>query len=158
LVAIDESALLTSVWRRRQIVDDCDIKIARYRAALDAGADPVLVAGWITETSAIRATTLARIGIAASPPQRLNEDQIAAIVDGLGTLLGILRAADPRDKAEVYSRIGLRMTYAPGPETIKAEVVSDDLGRVLNVCPRPNTNDIHTVIASRELTTTASAN
>jgi len=144
LVAIDESALLTSVWRRRQIVDDCDIKIARYRAALDAGADPVLVAGWITETSAIRATTLARIGIAASPPQRLNEDQIAAIVDGLGTLLGILRAADPRDKAEVYSRIGLRMTYAPGPETIKAEVVSDDLGRVLNVCPRGNTNQYPT--------------
>ncbi|HZO65990.1 MAG TPA: recombinase family protein [Kribbellaceae bacterium] len=128
----------------RRVVDDCDIKIARYRAALDAGADPVLVAGWITETTAIRATTLARIGIAAGPPQRLNEDQIAAIVDGLGTLLGILRAADPRDKAEVYSRIGLRMTYAPGPETIKAEVVSDDLGRVLNVCPRGNTNQYPT--------------
>ena len=50
----------------------------------------------------------------------------------------ILRGTDPRDKAEVYSRIGLRMTYEPGPEMIKAEVVSNDLGRVLDVCPRPD--------------------
>jgi hypothetical protein len=34
---------------------------------------------------------------------------------------------------------------------IKAEIVSDDLGRVLSVCPRPNTRDIHTVIAAKEL-------
>lgn len=60
-------------------------------------------------------------------------------MDGLSTLLAILRSADPRDKAEVYSRIGLRMRYEPGPETIKAEVVSDDLGRVLNVCPMIDT-------------------
>jgi site-specific DNA recombinase len=81
----------------RQTVAECDAKIARYRATLDAGGDPALIAGWISETSAIRAATLARIGIAAGPPQRLSEDQIAALVDGFGSLLGILRAADPRD-------------------------------------------------------------
>ena len=77
----------------------------------------------------------ARLGLNAAPPQRLNEDQIAAIVNGLGSLLAILREADPRDKAELYSSIGLRMTYQPGREMIKAEIVSDDLGRVLSVCP-----------------------
>jgi hypothetical protein len=46
----------------------------------------------------------ARLGLNAAPPQRLNEDQIAAIVNGLGSLLAILREADPRDKAELYSR------------------------------------------------------
>ena len=45
----------------------------------------------------------ARLGLNAAPPQRLNEDQIAAIVNGLGSLLAILREADPRDKAELYS-------------------------------------------------------
>ena len=50
------------------------------------------------------------------------------------------RAADPRDKAEVYGRIGLRTTHEPGPEMIKAEVVNDNLGRVLDVCPMIDTN------------------
>jgi hypothetical protein len=66
-------------------------------------------------------------------------------------LLDVLRKADPRDKAELYSRIGLRMIYKPGTKTLKAEIVSSHLGRVLNVCPRLNTGDMPTVIASREL-------
>jgi site-specific DNA recombinase len=115
--------------RLRQIVAECDTKITRYRATLDAGGDPGLIAGWISETSAIRTATLARIGIAAGPPQRLNEDQLAAIVDGLGTLLGILRTADPRDKAEVYSRIGLRMRLRAG--------AGNDQGRSRVERPRP---------------------
>jgi site-specific DNA recombinase len=33
----------------------CDAKITRYKATLDAGADPAVVAGWITTTRADRA-------------------------------------------------------------------------------------------------------
>lgn len=132
--AQDETAQL------RRTMADCDAKIERYRAALEAGSDPALIAGWIRETSTIRATASAALTVSAAPPQRLNEDQIAAIVDGLGSLLGVLREADPRDKAELYSRIGLRMTYKPGAKTLKAEIVSSDLGRVLNVCPRGDLN------------------
>jgi hypothetical protein len=33
----------------------CGVKIARYKGALDAGADPAVVAGWITATQAERA-------------------------------------------------------------------------------------------------------
>ncbi|HEX8344406.1 MAG TPA: recombinase family protein [Actinoplanes sp.] len=132
-------------------ITDCDTKIERYRAALDAGSDPTLVAGWIRETSTVRATAAAALRLSTAPPQRLNDVQIGAIVEGLGSLLEVLRGADPRDKAELYSRIGLRMTYKPGAKTLKAEIVSTDLGRVLTVCPRPNTRDIHTVIATREL-------
>ncbi|TWJ21171.1 hypothetical protein [Micromonospora endolithica] len=33
---------------------ECDAKLFRYRAALDAGADPAVVAGWIAETQAER--------------------------------------------------------------------------------------------------------
>ncbi|MFI7369944.1 zinc ribbon domain-containing protein [Actinoplanes sp. NPDC049668] len=106
-------------------ITDCDAKIDRYRATLDAGGDPALIAGWIRETSAAGATAAAALRMSAAPPQRPNEDQIAAIVDGLGSPLGALREADPRDKAELYSRIGLRLTYKPGLKTLKAEVVSD---------------------------------
>jgi hypothetical protein len=70
---------------------------------------------------------------------------------GFNDLIRLLRDADPRDKAELYSRIGLRLTYQPGPETMIAEAVTPANDRVFDWCPRPNTPDTPTLIASREL-------
>jgi len=36
----------------RAQIATCDAKIARYKAPLDAGADPAVVAGWITTSQA----------------------------------------------------------------------------------------------------------
>ncbi|MEV6492244.1 hypothetical protein AB0M20_27020 [Actinoplanes sp. NPDC051633] len=38
----------------RQAIADADAKIDRYRATLDAGGDPALIAGWISEATAIK--------------------------------------------------------------------------------------------------------
>jgi hypothetical protein len=38
-----------------RVIADCNQKLARYRAALDAGADPALVTQWIAEVEASRA-------------------------------------------------------------------------------------------------------
>ena len=85
----------------------------------------------------------------------MSEEQIAAVVDAFGGLLGLLRQADGHDRAEIYTRIGLQMIYRPGTETVLAEVRSKDVDHVPEWCPRPNTRDIHTVIAARELVCTA---
>ncbi len=53
--------------------------------------------------------------------------------------------------AEIYARVGLEMVYRPGTETVLAQVTSKSFDGVVDVCPRLNTRDIHTVIASREL-------
>ncbi|GIF08419.1 hypothetical protein [Actinoplanes siamensis] len=65
----------------------------------------------------------------------MNEDQIAAVGKVSAVCSTSCAGLTRRDKAELCSRIRLRMTYKPGSETLKAEIVSD-LGRVLNVCPR----------------------
>src|SRR4051794_2023426 len=39
----------------RRIIADCDHRLARYRAALEAGTDPQLIAGWTAEVNATRA-------------------------------------------------------------------------------------------------------
>jgi hypothetical protein len=127
----------------RQTVADCDKKINNYRAALDAGGDPALIAGWIKETAALRSATQTMIGAQRARPERMTEDQIGKIVDGLGGLLGLLHEADPRDRAEVYARIGLRLTYQPGPETVIAEVASPAIDGVDDVCPRPYLQRTH---------------
>jgi site-specific DNA recombinase len=54
--------------------------------------------------------------------------------------------ADPRDRAEIYSRIGFRMTYRPGTETLLTRVVSTAINHVPVRCPRPHTarpNPVH---------------
>ena len=52
----------------REAIAECDAKIAQYRAALDAGGDPSLVAGWISETTAIKKSAQARLGLTEAPP------------------------------------------------------------------------------------------
>ena len=36
-------------------------------------------------------------------------------------LLEVVRSADPADKAEIYARLGLRLTYQPQERTVRAE-------------------------------------
>jgi hypothetical protein len=71
--------------RLQQKIADCDARIERYRAAPDAGTDPALVAGWI---DCCRCPPDQRGSATAT-----QQDQIAAVVDGLGSLLDVLRVS-----------------------------------------------------------------
>jgi hypothetical protein len=44
-------------------------------------------------------------------------------VHAFNDLFKLVHDADPRHKAELYNRIGLRLTHRPGPETVIAEAV-----------------------------------
>jgi hypothetical protein len=59
----------------------------------------MLIASRISETSTERDNATAVLRLSAVPQQRVNEGQISAIVDVLGSLLAVLRDADSRDKA-----------------------------------------------------------
>ncbi|GAA3945740.1 hypothetical protein Aau02nite_65410 [Amorphoplanes auranticolor] len=80
--------------------------------------------------------TQARLGLTEAPPQRMSEEQVAAVVEAFGGLLGLLRQAEPHDRAEIYTRIGLRMNYRPGTETVLAEVRSTNADRLPMRCLR----------------------
>jgi hypothetical protein len=43
----------------------------------------------------------------------MTTDEINTLVAALDPILDLLRAADPADKAKVYSGVGLRLTYHP---------------------------------------------
>lgn len=55
----------------------------------------------------------------------MTRDQIASVVTVLGDILAVLRDADTADKAEIYSQIGLRLTYQPGQRIVRAEAHLD---------------------------------
>jgi site-specific DNA recombinase len=108
---------------RREIVE-CDRKLARHRAALEAGADPALIATWSADVQSQRALAAAQLATISQTTgrSRMTADEIRALVDAFGGLLAVLRRADPADKAEVYRQLGVQLTYRHGDRTVLAEV------------------------------------
>ncbi len=108
----------------RRTLDKCDRKLARHRAALEAGADPALVAAWSRDVQAQRVTAQAQLASISTKPgagRRMTRDEIRGLVDAFGGLLRVLRDADPGDKLEVYRQLGLRLTYSHDNHTVLAE-------------------------------------
>ncbi|MFD4210394.1 hypothetical protein ACFWRG_30890 [Micromonospora tulbaghiae] len=90
------------------IITECDAKLERYRAPLDAGADPAVVTAWIAQTQPERARAETELRtIASTSPRRMSQGEITALVTALGDITTVLRNADPADKAEVYRQLGL---------------------------------------------------
>ena len=116
----DTDQAKTQAARRR--VAKCDTRLARYRAALEAGTDPAVVSAWIAEVQAERLVAEVDLGRATvQRSRRMSRDQLAALVNGLGNLLDVLATAAPEDKAEVYRRLGLRLTYDPARRVVIVE-------------------------------------
>jgi site-specific DNA recombinase len=108
----------------RRAIAECERKLARHRAALEAGADPTLVVAWSQEVQQQRTLAEARLANLAShhgANRRMTRDDIHAMVDTLGGLLDVLHHADPADKAEVYRELGIRLTYHHTEHTVLAE-------------------------------------
>ena len=108
----------------RGVIDDCDTRLARYQAALDAGADPQTVAEWTRQVKAERAAALARDAsqIRRQASRRLTEDDIRALITSLSDLRDVIRAAGAAEKAAIYEQLGLHVTYLPGQDKLRAEV------------------------------------
>jgi site-specific DNA recombinase len=108
----------------RRVIADCDRKLARHKAALEAGADPALVAAWSQQVQRDRATaetTLVAVGRRGAG-RRMTEEEIRTLVEALGGMLAVLKEADPADKAEVYRQLGLKITYQHEERVALAEV------------------------------------
>lgn len=114
----------------------CATKLARHRAALEAGADPAIVTGWIAEVEADRRRLLKVLNRPGpQSAQRMTSEQISALVSQLGDIVTVLRDADPADRTEVYRQLGLRLTYHPQEQKIRVQARpdADPYGKLVGV-------------------------
>lgn len=121
--AVDPAAEAARVEldQARDAIAQCDTKIARYRAVIDAGADPADVAGWIAQVQAEKAThqmSLDRV----TPPDPLTAERIEQLITNLGDVTATVRNADSQDKSKLYASLGVRLSYHPGTRTARAAV------------------------------------
>ncbi len=101
-----------------------DRKLAQYRAALEAGTDPALIATWTAEVQHQRDLTTAQIAAleaSRTAQPQLTADEIEQLVETLGGMVTVLNHADPEDKLEVYRELGLTLTYDHTKRTVQAE-------------------------------------
>jgi hypothetical protein len=110
----------------RHTLAGLDRKLATYRAALEAGTDPTLVAEWTKEIQTEREYITAQI--AASEAQRrahtkMTRTEIEQLIRSLDGITAILRKADPADKLEVYRQLGLKLTFDHTTRTVAAEAI-----------------------------------
>ena len=90
----------------RNTIARCDQNLARYKAAFDAGADPVEVTQWINAAKADRARAegeLRNLGTRT----RMTRQEITTMMNELGDLARVVVQADPADKADLYRELGL---------------------------------------------------
>ena len=120
----------------RRALKECDKRLARYRAALAAGADPTVVAQWINDAQNVKRTALARLTEAEKPQtiaaggsnknlrveKPLTDKEIIEIAKNLGDVAQRLQSADPTAKAALYEALGITVRYenATRTETIRS--------------------------------------
>jgi site-specific DNA recombinase len=122
----------------RRTITEADSKLTRYRAALEQGIDPSLIATWTAEVTAAKTTAqdaLRRLG----DVHRMTHDEISAIVTAAGNIINVLRHADGQDKATIYRQLGLRLTFHQDPKTVIAEA-SPSAIMYKTKCPRGDLN------------------
>jgi site-specific DNA recombinase len=133
----DEGLPAAAAEQAHRMIADCDGKLRQHRAALEAGADPAVIARWMTETQARRAEVEARL----RPAQRqaMTADQIAARVAEIGDIPAALASARPDQKAQLYSELGLTMIYDPSAAAVR--VTARPLSNMyVKGCPRGDLN------------------
>jgi hypothetical protein len=84
------------------------------------------VAEWTRQVKAERAAALARDARQSrhTTVRQLTQDNIRALITGLGDLRDIVCAAEPPVKAAIYEQLGLQVTCLPGQGKLRADVTT----------------------------------
>lgn len=93
------------------VVARCERVLARYRAALEAGADPALIAEWSRDAHAERERAQAHQ--ARTREYSWDSRRLRSAVTMLGGWRAVLDAAESVDMAAVYRASLLRVIYDP---------------------------------------------
>ena len=110
-----------AITEAHEAIRDCEAKMARYRAAIDAGGDIEEITQWINTAKAecLQAEAILR---GSTAPARMTSEQIKSIVERFASIAAVIRDADPADKAEIYRGLNLMLTYQPEAQTVRAQV------------------------------------
>jgi hypothetical protein len=98
---VDEAAENRTEAARRKLAD-CESRLGKYREALDSGADPAIVAGWMAEVQGERLSAEADLAEGAKSDP-LTVAQLRQVVELLAPMAQTLHDASAERKGEIYA-------------------------------------------------------
>ncbi|MFF4693897.1 recombinase family protein [Streptomyces sp. NPDC001307] len=105
----------------RQVIKECERRLARYQAALDSGADPAVVTRWINDAQRDREAAQKKLDALPTVTRRkeppLTADQVREITDRLGDIAQRIQAADAEKKEPLYEALGITIAYDKATRT-----------------------------------------
>jgi site-specific DNA recombinase len=104
----------------RQLLSDCDARLARYREALESGVDPIVVGSWIDDVQAERRRAEDELR-RRDQRSALTHEDIVALVESLGDIADVLEVGEPQKKVDLYETLGLSLTYQPRDRKVLVE-------------------------------------
>jgi site-specific DNA recombinase len=110
----------------QQVLVDCQRRLDRYRAALEAGTDPAIVQQWIAEVTATRSAAEAQLQQHRIAPDIPTPEQIRRLLEQAGGLVKALDRSDPALRTQLYEELGIDGVYDPNSHTVHLQV---ELGR-----------------------------
>jgi site-specific DNA recombinase len=115
----------------QQVLADCQRRLERYRAALEAGTDPAVVQQWIAEVTATRAAAEVQLRDSHTAPEGLTPEQVRGLLEQAGGLVDALDRSDPALHAQLYEELGIDGVYDPNSHTVRVQVeIGRRIGRV----------------------------
>ncbi|MEV0827984.1 recombinase family protein [Nonomuraea rubra] len=124
----------TAVTDLRNRLSTCDRTLGQCRSALDVRGDPIEIFSWINETKTEGACLKQELNdIPATQP--VSGGEIRSMIEEVGDVVRLVGEAEPAAKAELYMRLGLKLTYYPEERYVEARVDSP-LSRGWSACFR----------------------
>ncbi|MEU6572518.1 recombinase family protein [Streptomyces sp. NPDC046805] len=127
----------------RQTIKECERRLARYQAALEAGADPAVVTQWINEAQkdkeAARKKLDALPTVARKKESPLDAQQIREITESLGDIAQRIQTTDADKKGPLYEALGITICYENATKTATVRLRPSSPYRQW-LCPRGDLN------------------
>ncbi|MFD5542734.1 hypothetical protein ACFWIJ_34200 [Streptomyces sp. NPDC127079] len=127
----------------RKMVKECERRLARYQAALEAGADPAVVTQWINEAQADKEAARKKLGTPPAATRKketpLSADQIREITERLGDIAQRVQAVDAEKKSPLDEAIGITISYEKAGRTATVRSGPSSAYRY-SECPRSELN------------------
>ena len=110
-------------------IRDCDRKVENYRQALDAGAEPTIVAEWIRQATRERAASEVLLREAElRATKTVTAAELRTQVEAIGGFLPLLESSDPSLKRQFYEEVGLEGVYDPAARMVDVRVLNGRVG------------------------------
>ncbi|MFB7575306.1 hypothetical protein [Streptomyces sp. NPDC056165] len=136
----------------RQAIKECERRLARYQAALEAGADPAVVTQWINEAQLDKEAAQTKLdalpAIARKTEPQLTADQIRALTESLGDIAQRIHAADTEKKGPLYEALGITISYENATRTATVRSRPSSAYRY-SECPRGELTTNDTLVIAR---------